>query len=108
MVTDPLASWRGRIDFKKSAEREFLGLPAEIREQFFEAFDELSAHPQRASPTLDVAPIRNDPQRWRLKVQGGYRAIYRIAQGRPKFEMFQSREEVYQALRRYLTSMKSL
>jgi mRNA-degrading endonuclease RelE of RelBE toxin-antitoxin system len=104
VVKDLLAEWAERIDFKTSARREFLGLPPEVRERFFQVFDEFSAHPQRRTSTLDVSSIRNDPSRWRLKVEGGYRGIYRMVHGRPKFEMFQSRQEVYEALRRYLTS----
>ena len=104
MVKDPLAAWKERIDFKPSAQREFLALSSDVRQLFLNAFDELSLHPQMRTPTLDIAQIRNDPSHWRLKVPGGYRGVYRVVQGRPKFEMFQSREQVYEALRRYLTS----
>lgn len=106
MARGSLGAWREKIDFSRSAEREFLRLPTQIRERFFAAFEEFSEHPQRATSTLDVGPIRNDPDRWRLKVVGDYRGIYQVVHGRPKFEMFQTRNQVYDALRRYLTSVK--
>jgi len=101
-----LAEWEERIDFKPSAVRDFLRLPPDFRDLFLNSFDEFSRHPQRPTPTLDVEPIRNDPVHWRLKVVGGYRGVYRVVQGRAKFEMFQSRQDVYEALRRYLTSTR--
>jgi mRNA-degrading endonuclease RelE of RelBE toxin-antitoxin system len=101
---DQLALWKEQIDFKRSAQRDFLRLPHEVREIFFQAFVEFSKHPQMPTATLDVAPIRNDPSHWRLKVEGGYRGVCKIVHGRPKFEMFQSRQDMYAALRRYLTS----
>ena len=105
MAKGPFAPWEGLIDFKPSAVREFLRLPPDVRELFLKSFGEFSKYPQKRTPTLDVAPIRNDPSHWRLKVVGDYRGVYRMVQGRPKFEMFQSQQDVYEALRRYLTSV---
>jgi hypothetical protein len=48
--------------------------------------------------------LHDMPGRWRLKVKGGHRAIYRSLQGRPDFEMFETRAQVYARLRRYLES----
>jgi mRNA-degrading endonuclease RelE of RelBE toxin-antitoxin system len=98
------ADWRELLEFLPSAEREFLALPPETQERFVSAFPELVRHPTRASPTLDIAPLRDRAGRWRLKVAGGDRAIYRIASGRVTLEMFQPRSEVYERLRRYLLS----
>jgi len=100
----PLAPWKEQFTFLESAEREFYALPVEAQDTFIEAFPRFARHPTRATADLDVAPLRDRAGRWRLKVEGGHRGIYRIVHGRPDFEMFQSRDEVYQRIRRYLIS----
>jgi len=100
----PLAPWKEQLTFLKSAEREFLALPVEIQGAFVAVFPESVRHPTRATSDLDVAPLRDRAGRWRLKVAGGHRGIYRMVQGRPDFEMFETREEVYRRLRSYLIS----
>ena len=102
----PLAPWKEQFTFLASAEREFYSLPEEIQEAFIAIFPRFARHPTRATADLDVAPLRDRGGRWRLKVEGGHRGIYRIVHGRPDFEMFQSRDEVYQRVRRYLISRK--
>ncbi len=72
-------------DFTFSAQLQFWALPAEAIEAFAAIFPELTRSPQRPSPTLDIAPLRADPSRWRLKVVG-YRALYQIRHGRPLIE----------------------
>ena len=104
MPANPLAAWKEQFTFRASAEREFLHLSPRIRSAFLAIFPEFARHPWHPSPTLDVQPLRDSPERWRLKVAGGHRGIYRTLQGRPDFEMFQTREQVYQQLRRYLDS----
>ncbi len=99
-----LSNWKEEFTFLGSAEREFYALPIEVQRTFLAAFPEFARHPTRATLNLDVAPLRERGGRWRLKVPGGHRGIYRILQGRPEFEMFQTREEVYLLLRRYLVS----
>jgi hypothetical protein len=99
-----LDAWKEQFDFLDSAEREFYELPAEVRECFLAAFPQFARHPTRATRSLDVAPLRERAGRWRKKVEGGHRGIYRLVQGRPEFEMFQTRAEVYELLRRYLIS----
>jgi hypothetical protein len=101
---DPLAPWKEEFTFLDSAEREFLGLPHNVQETFIAVFPEFARHPTRATADLDVEPLRDRSGRWRLKVAGGHRGIYRLLQGRPDFEMFQTRDEVYRLLRQYLMS----
>lgn len=72
-------------DFLASARLQFWALPAEAIERFADTFAEFTAHPQRPSPSLDVAPLRDDPTRWRLRV-GEYRALYSILDGWPLIE----------------------
>lgn len=104
MSSKALAPWKEHFTFLESAEREFDRLPREVQRAFLEAFPEFTQHPWRASLTLDVGPVRDMPARWRLKVVGGHRGVYRDLQGRPDFEMFETRDEVYERLRRYLDS----
>lgn len=86
----------------ESAERDFYALPLEVQEAFIAIFPRFARHPTRATTDLDVAPLRDRAGRWRLKLMGGHGGIYRIVHGRPDFEMFQSRDEVYDRLRQYL------
>jgi hypothetical protein len=99
-----LAHWKERITFTVSAEREFDRLAPEIQRAFLDVFPTFSRHPWRATADLDVAPLRDMPSRWRLKVKGGHRDIYRMIDGQPEFEMFETRDQVYERLRRYLAS----
>lgn len=99
-----LAPWKEQFTFKQSAEREFFALPLDVQQEFISIFPRFARHPTRATGDLDVAPLRDRAGRWRLKVDGGHRGIYRMIHGRPDFEMFQSRDEVYLRLRRYLIS----
>jgi hypothetical protein len=99
-----LAPWKEQFTFLKSAEREFYALPIEVQDAFIAIFPEFARHPTRPTATLDVALLRDRAGRWRLRVYGGHRGIFRMVQGRPDFEMFETREEVYRRLRRFLTS----
>lgn len=104
MPARPLAAWKEEFTFLESAEREFDRLPHRVQQAFLERFPEFTRHPWKSSPTLDVAPLRDMPGRWRLKVPGGHRAIYRELQGRPNIEMFETRDQVYSRLRKFLES----
>lgn len=104
MPSSTLAAWKDQFTFLESAEREFDRLPPRAQQAFLDAFPEFSRHPWRKTATLDVGPLRDMPGRWRLKVKGGHRGTYRDLQGRPDFEMFETRDEVYERLRRYLDS----
>lgn len=99
-----LAPWKEQFDILPSAEREFYSLPTDVQDVFIESFPRFVRHPTRATSILDVAPLRDREGRWRLKVAGGHRGIYRLVHGRPQFEMFETRQEVYQRLRRFLIS----
>jgi mRNA-degrading endonuclease RelE of RelBE toxin-antitoxin system len=87
------------IHLSDDARRELLRLPVPIREEFFAAFPALAAHPTRATEELDVQNLHDPSGRrtryWRLKVHGGYRAIYRVAQGRVHIEAIRPRPGVY-------------
>lgn len=100
------APWKEKFAFLESAEREFYLLLRAVQAAFLSVFPEFARHPSQATVSLDVAPLRARVARWRLKVQGGHRQIYRIADGRPDFEMFETREGVYQRLQRYLISRR--
>ncbi len=104
MPSKALATWKEQFTFLESAEREFDRLPPEVRRAFLDTISEFSQHPWRKSATLDVGPVRDMPGRWRLKVKGGHRATYRDLQGRPDFEMFETRDEIYEKHRRYIAS----
>jgi len=99
-----LAPWKERFTFLDEAERDFDRLPAKVQQAFLGRFAEFSQHPWSSSATLDVAPLRDMPDRWRLKVEGGHRGVYRSLHGRPDFEMFETRGQIYNRIRRYLDS----
>ena len=106
MAHTSLSAWKEQLDFLESAERDFYRLPIEIQNALIASFPVFVRHPTRPTASLDVGPLRERAGRWRLKVEGGHRGIYRIVQGRPEFEMFQTRDEVYDRLRRFLVSRK--
>lgn len=72
-------------DFTFTAQLQFWALPPVVVEAFADIFPEFTRFPQRPSETMDVCPVRNDPDRWRLKVVG-FRALYRVRHGRPLIE----------------------
>ena len=104
MPSKALAPWKKSLTFLDEAERDFDRLSPAIQQAFLDRFPEFSRHPWRATSSLDVAPLRDMPGRWRLKVEGGHRGVYRSLHGRPDSEMFETREAVYKRLRRYVES----
>ncbi len=104
MPSKLLAAWTEHCTLFESAEREFDRLPIEVQRAFLDASPEFSHHPWRKSATLNVAPLRDMPGRWRLKVKGGHRGTYRDLHGSPDFERFETRDEIYEKLRRYIAS----
>jgi hypothetical protein len=101
-----LAPWKEQFTFLDAAERDFDRLPPRVQQAFLDTFPEFTRHPWRATRDLDVAPLRDMPGRWRLKVAGGHRGVYRDLHGRPDFEVFETREQVYRRLRRYVDSRR--
>ena len=104
MTPNALTPWKEQFTFLVSAAREFLALPNEVQDAILAAFPRFAQHPTRATRDLDVTPLRDRAGRWRLKGAGGHRGIYRIVQGRPDFEMFETRDQVYARLRAFLIS----
>jgi hypothetical protein len=80
---NPLAPWKEPFTFLPSAERESLNLPASVQRALLGKFPLSARHPWTATPDLDVQPLREMPGRWRLKVEGGHRGVYRSLPGRP-------------------------
>jgi mRNA interferase RelE/StbE len=62
-----------RIEFKRSALRDFLRLETRIRERIAEALEWLAAHPR--STVLDVKKLNAPVPVFRLRV-GEYRVVY--------------------------------
>lgn len=104
MASRALARWKEQFDFRESAERESYTLPSSVQNAFLASFPRFARHPTRGTGDLDVAPLRDRAGRWRLKVPGGHRGICRLLERRPEFEMFETQDEVYERLRRYLIS----
>jgi len=101
---NPLKPWKDQFTFLESAERELLQLPEPIQRAFLAKFPLLARHPWTTTRDLDVLPLREMPGRWRLKVEGGPRGVYRSLQGQPEFEMLETPDQVHGRLRRYLES----
>ena len=77
-------------DFTATAWRQFLSLPNSAQDELVSTFPEFVAHPIRPSLTLDIVPLRDDPERWRLKITG-FRVLYRVRQGRALIEEIEPR-----------------
>jgi mRNA-degrading endonuclease RelE of RelBE toxin-antitoxin system len=94
------------IDLAEDARRELLALPLDVRARFFAAFRSLAAHPTRRTQDLDVRQLHDRrgtmTRYWRLKVPGGYRAIYRVVHGRVRIDAFRPRPSVYSWLSKIL------
>ncbi|MCI4352131.1 MAG: type II toxin-antitoxin system RelE/ParE family toxin [Thermoplasmata archaeon] len=95
------------IDFADDARRELLALPREVRDSFFDKFPALAAHPIQSTLDLDVQNLHDPRGRrtryWRLKVPGGYRAIYRVIHGRVHIDAIRPRPGVYSWLYKVLS-----
>ncbi len=88
-------------DFTDTAWRQFLALPREVQDEFRQLFVEFVRHPRRPSAGLNVAPIRTDPIRWRLRLTG-YRVLYQVRQGTPLVEEIEPRtDQTYVRFGRY-------
>jgi hypothetical protein len=106
-VVDDLAdAYLELIDLAEDARRELLALPYDLRGRFVPAFSSLAAHPTRRTLDLDVRRLHDRRGRmtryWRLKVPGGYRAIYRVIRGRVHVDAFRPRPSVYSWLYKIL------
>lgn len=85
-----------RIEFKKSAEKEFGRLPKNVVRRFVDAIDELPMDPNHARPGLDIKKLHGTKNTWRLRV-GDYRGIYELIEDRIVFTRFAHRSKVYDA-----------
>jgi mRNA-degrading endonuclease RelE of RelBE toxin-antitoxin system len=103
---DPAPDYLDLIAFSDEARRELLSLPVEVRDAFFSAFLVLASYPRGGSDSIDVQNYhdpRGGPTRyWRLKVPGGYRAVYRIVHGRVQIDAIRPRPGVYAWLAKVL------
>jgi mRNA-degrading endonuclease RelE of RelBE toxin-antitoxin system len=106
VANDSPSSYFELIDFSDEARHELLALPADVRDCFFAAFPALAAHPTRSTPDLDVRNLHDSRGRrtryWRLRVPGGYRAIYRVVHGRVHIDAVRPRPGVYSWLYKIL------
>ena len=81
-----------------------MSLSGSTQDELVALFPEYVAHPSRPSPTLDVVPLRGNPERWRLTITG-FRVLYRIRQGRPLIEEIEPRTiDTYLRFGRYVRS----
>ena len=85
-----------RVEFKKSAEKEFARLPKEAIRRFADAIDQLSADATHARPGVDIKRLHGTRSTWRLRV-GDYRGIYEVIDDRVVFTRFAHRSKVYDA-----------
>ncbi|MGD9560757.1 MAG: type II toxin-antitoxin system RelE/ParE family toxin [Pyrinomonadaceae bacterium] len=67
------------VEFVKSAEKEFLRLPAKIRDKFTEALKLLSISP--FSELLKIKKLKGTDNAYRIRI-GEYRLIYEIKEDR--------------------------
>lgn len=84
----------GRIQFTRSAEKEFLRLPRDVQIRFASAFNLLEADPSRAKPGLDIKRLHGTRTTWRLRV-GDYRGIYEREGEQLVFTRFDHRSRIY-------------
>jgi len=73
------ASGAWRIEFTRSAVREFLRLQTAERERIAESLEWLAAHPR--SSVLDIKKLRAPVPVFRLRV-GDYRVVYELKSDR--------------------------
>ncbi|MCI4345418.1 MAG: type II toxin-antitoxin system RelE/ParE family toxin [Thermoplasmata archaeon] len=99
MPESPRSDYLQLIDFSDEARRELLSLPPDVRDSFFSAFPLLASNPRGGAGKIDAQNFHDSKGRptryWRLKVPGGYRAIYRIVQGRIQVDAIRPRPGVY-------------
>ena len=85
---------RFKIEFKRSAEREFGRLPRTMMERFAMAFDDLRDDPMKRRPGVDVKRLHGTKNTWRLRI-GDYRGIYELEGDKLIFTRFGRRGNVY-------------
>jgi mRNA interferase RelE/StbE len=83
-----------RIEFKKSAEKEFQRLPKDVIRRFVDAIDQLATDPRKARTGVDIKRLHGTKSTWRLRV-GDYRGIYELVEDRVVFTRFAHRAKVY-------------
>lgn len=83
-----------RVEFTKSASKEFARLPRDVMERFATAIDAVAAAPRRARAGADVKKLRGTKATWRLRV-GDWRGIYEVEGDAVVFTRFAHRSKVY-------------
>lgn len=83
-----------RVEFTRSAEKEFGRLPREVQRRFADAIPLVAESPRRARAGADVRKLRGTRGAWRLRV-GDWRGIYECEGGKVVFTRFAHRSKVY-------------
>ncbi len=83
-----------RVEFKKSAEKEFSRLPKDVMRRFAEAIEKVAEDPGRPRSGVDIKRLHGTKTTWRLRV-GDFRGIYELVEGRVVFTRFAHRSKVY-------------
>lgn len=85
-----------RVEFKRSAEKEFSRLPKDAMRRFAEAIDKLAENPGRPRSGVDIKRLHGTKSTLRLR-EVDYRGIYEIVDDCVIFTRFAHRSKVYDA-----------
>jgi mRNA-degrading endonuclease RelE of RelBE toxin-antitoxin system len=79
---------------KKSAAKEFAGLPRAIQERLSDAMEEIAKDPRRPRAGLDAKRLKGTTDGWRLRI-GDYRGICEIEGSAVTFTRFGHRSRIH-------------